>query len=451
VPDDVLTVAHGFAGAFLAGEWELAAMTSRGQRSVGQRRVWVRDLAATALRKYPDPPRDRPRELATFLATGPPLLEAFGKARQGHEPPPCVRRWFLSETAMAEPPWPVAPLDTVGDIQALLGVTARTLRWFADAKGLERRTPETRLLHYRYRWSAKTSGGVRLIEEPKAVLKQFQRVVLREIVSHIPPHPDVHGFRPGRSARTYAAGHTGRAVIIHLDLEDFFGSVTAGRVYGIYRRCGYPEPVAHLLTALATNSVPHQVWAGAPLPAAELRGAHYRLGQHLRHPHLPQGAPTSPALANLATYRLDRRLSGLAVKTELTYSRYADDLALSSTTHHGSDQVGKIIKLVTRIAAEEGFRVNARKTSVRRSSQRQRLAGVIINDHPNLDRREFDLLKATLTNAARYGPDSQNHQNHPHFRDHLLGRVAWARHLNPQRGQRLSTLLEQIDWPQTDP
>src|SRR5207248_6755126 len=197
-----------------------------------------------------------------------------------------------------------------------------------------RTVPDEKLRHYRYRWSVKRSGGARLIEEPKPLLKHFQRVVLREILERIPVHPSAHGFRRGRSALTYAESHVGRRVVIHLDLEDFFPSVAPGRIDGLFRQCGYPEPVAHLLTGMVTNTVPLAVWRAAPRPSdAELLPAHFRHGNRLAHPHLPQGAPTSPAIANLAAFRLDRRLAGLARATGLTYSRYADDLAFSSAGH----------------------------------------------------------------------------------------------------------------------
>ena len=90
--------------------------------------------------------------------------------------------------------------------------------------------------------------------------------------------------------------------MLSLDLEDFFASVSAARVYGIFRAAGYPEPVAHTLTGLCTNVV----------PAAESVPGDFRLARRLATPHLPQGAPTSPALANLVAFHLDVRLSGLA-------------------------------------------------------------------------------------------------------------------------------------------
>jgi RNA-directed DNA polymerase len=202
-------------------------MSGRGQRAVGQRRVWLRDLALAARHEYPDAPLDRPRELATFLAACPPLQQAFERATDRGEHPPRVVRWYPARTAMGSSPWPVEVLDSVRDLQDLVGFPLGDLLWLADARGLERLVRDERLRHYRYRWITKTSGGVRLIEEPKPLLKHVQRVILREVLNAIPTHDAAHGFRRGRSVVTYAAGHAGRQLVIHLDLEDFFGSVTS--------------------------------------------------------------------------------------------------------------------------------------------------------------------------------------------------------------------------------
>jgi RNA-directed DNA polymerase len=438
----VAVVARGLAGAFLAGEWEPPAMTARGQRAVAQRRVWVRDVALAARHAYPNAPRDRPRELATFVASCPPLAAAFAGDR-----PPAIQRWYVAQTAMGPAPWPIAPLHTVGDLQDLLGMSAETLAWFADTRSLERNVANERLRHYRYTWVPKRNGGARLLEAPKPVLKHAQRVLLREIVERVPVDAAAHGFRKGRSALTHAGGHVHRKVVIRLDLEDFFASVAAGRIYGIFRACGYPEPVAHVLTALVTNAVPKAVWAAArPPEETELRPAFRRLGSYLTHPHLPQGAPTSPALANLAAFRLDRRLAGLAAAVDLTYSRYADDLAFSSGSRRSTHAANRLVRSVEAIAADEGFRVNPWKTSVQRAGRRQWLAGVVVNDHPNVERRHYDALKATLHNAGRYGPAGENRADHPAFREHLRGRIAWVDHLNPARGARLLEMFGRIDW-----
>jgi len=447
VPDTPTIIGRGLAAAFLAGDWNLDPMTRRGQRAVGQRRVWVRNVAAAAIEAYPNAPRDRPRELAGLLARCSPLRDELHRLIDRGEPNPSVTRWYFARTEMSERRWPVAVLDTIGDFHDLVGMTTAHTRWFADIKQLERLVDDERLRHYRYRWAVKQSGGVRLIEEPKPILKHLQRVILREILSHVPLHPAVHGFRPGHSAVTHAALHTGHAVVVRLDLEDFFGTVAAGRVYGLFRTCGYPEPVAHLLTGLVTNSIPRRLWRDAPVPRPDVTGAHERFGRRLASPHLPQGAPSSPGLANLIAFGLDRRISGLASSAGFTYSRYADDLALSSPTQRSASHVAQTIDRIRTIVADEGFRINERKTQVRRAGERQRLTGLVVNEIPNVDRREYDRLKAILTNTARHGPASQNHANVPDFRSHLLGRIGWMTYVNPARAPRLHALYDRIDWP----
>lgn len=100
-------------------------------------------------------------------------------------------------------------------------------------------------------------------------------------------------------------------------------------------------------------------------------------------------------------------------------------------------RIARLVKAVERIGVEEGFRVNPFKTFVRSAAQRQRLAGLVVNQRPNIDRREYDQLKAILHNAARYGPHTQNRNNHPNYRAHLLGRISRIKHLNPNRGRLL--------------
>jgi RNA-directed DNA polymerase len=440
-------VARGLASAFLAGEWDPPAMTSRGQRAVAERRTWLRDLALATRHEFPVAPLDRPRELATFLSVCPPLVKAFERAWRRGRAEPRIVRWYVAPTAMAEARWPVEPLDDLAALGRMLGLSSGDLAWYCDTKGLERTVATEGLRHYRYRWIAKASGGSRLIEAPKPILKHLQRVLLREILERIPVHPAAHAFCRDRSAVSFATPHCRRAVVVHLDLSDFFASVGAGRVFGIFRQCGYPEPVAYALTGLLTNSVPARVIAGVDAPTrADLRDAHGRLGRRLTHPHLPQGAPTSPAVANLAALGLDRRLAGLAATSAGSYSRYADDLAFSWASARSERQVAQFLAWVERIVRDEWFRTNDTKTVVRRAGERQRLAGIVVNERPNLERRDYDRLKALLHNCERTGPAAQNRSGRPHFEEHVRGRIAWAKHLNPGRGERLEAAFSRVDW-----
>ena len=253
------------------------------------------------------------------------------------------------------------------------------LKWFADLKGLSRGGLE----HYSYRVLAKRSGGVRLLESPKPRLKELQRRTLAEILNRIPVHPSAHGFVKGRSIVTFARPHVRQSVLLRLDLLDFFPSFPAARVQAFFRTLGYPESVAARLGGICTNAAPRQVWKGEPREAWTLYA----------RPHLPQGAPTSPALANLMAYRLDCRLFGLARSAGGVYTRYADDLAFSGGEAF-ERAVDRFAAHAAAIALEEGFHVNHRKTRVMRQGVRQQLAGIVVNQKVGLRRRDLELLEA---------------------------------------------------------
>ncbi len=252
--------------------------------------------------------------------------------------------------------------------------------------------------------------------------------------------PAVHGFVKGRSIKTFVAPHVGQRVVLKMDLQDFFPSISGARIQAFFRTAGYPEAVADLLGGICTNATPQDIWDGA---AWDVRSLYVR-------PHLPQGAPASPALANLCAYRVDCRLSGLAKSAGAAYTRYADDLAFS-----GDESFERCVeRFSTHVAVilhEEGFTVHHRKTRIMRQGVRQHLAGLVANQRLNVIRADFDRLKAVLTNCIRLGPESQNRDAHPLFHSHLEGRVGFVESINPAKGKRLRALLNQIRWQQWNP
>jgi RNA-directed DNA polymerase len=315
-----------------------------------------------------------------------------------------------------------------------LGITIPELDWFADVRRMNpARGP---LCHYRYTWIPKRFGS-RLVEAPKARLRELQRRILRGILDRVPAHRCAHGFRAGHSCRTFVQPHVGREVVLRMDLRAFFPGIPAARVHALFETLGYPDAVSRLLTALCTN--------GVPMSVARRGAGSWIEAKRLQLPHLPQGAPTSPALANLCALHLDLRLDALATTLEGAYSRYADDLAISGGAGLRRS-VRRVSNLVAAIASEEGFEVNHRKTRPMHRSHRQRLTGIVVNEKANIPREDFDRLKAVLTNCVRHGPASQNREGLRDFRAHLAGRVAYVASLNAGRGARLEAIYRRIGW-----
>lgn len=329
----------------------------------------------------------------------------------------------------------IPALATPADLAAWLDVPPPQLEWLADERRSHGREAHAGLRHYRYALLPRRDGTPRLLEAPKQRMKAIQRRILHEILSAVPVHARAHGFVAGRSCLSGALVHASEAVVATFDLTRFFPSIGLGRVHGIFRSLGYPWAVARLLAGLCTTVTPEAVLRRLPEKDRVLHGV----------PHLPQGAPTSPVLANLLAWRLDMRLDGLARHAGGQYTRYADDLAFSGDERFAAG-LGRLRTAVGTIVAEEGFALNDAKTRIMPRSDRQRVTGVVVNAHCNVGRAEFDALKAVLHNCARFGPDGQNRTGTPDFRRHLDGRVAWVEQVNPARGSKLRRHFETIDW-----
>ncbi len=315
-------------------------------------------------------------------------------------------------------------LHTSADLAVLMKVPIATLKWLT----YHRRA--TTLLHYhRYQINKKT-GGVRHISAPKPALAAAQHWVLDNILSRVPVETPAHGFVPGRSMVSNARPHLGKPLVLNLDLQDFFPSITYRRVKGVFHKLGYSEHVATVLALLCTEP---------PRVEVELDGklSHVTLGERV----LPQGACTSPALTNLLCRRLDRRLCRLSERLGLTYTRYADDLTFSGTP---PDKLGVFLRYVRQVIDEEGFTEHPRKTRLMRQGRRQEVTGVIVNERPTVSRKEVRTLRAILHNALRDGLASQNRDGHPRFAEHIQGRIAFVCMVDPQRGQPLKEAWQRL-------
>ena len=301
-----------------------------------------------------------------------------------------------------------------------LNVSRAQLDWLAFPE------PDGEPRHYTAFAIPKRSGGYRVLYAPKPRLKAAQQWIRREILAKTHASEAAHGFVETRSILTNAAPHAGKDIVVTLDLEHFFASVTYRRVRGILQSLGYGEEVAIPLAMLCTVK-----------PAEKVR--EFVGGQ--RHRMLPQGAPTSPALANLACRHLDARLDGLAAKFGCAYTRYADDLTFSGDEAF-EKSLKRFLPLLRRIIAAEGFRVNRKKVHFARSGARQQVTGLVVNDGPRVPRAYRRRLRAILHNARKTGLDAQNRDKHPHFAHALRGRIEFVRSTHPQLATQLLAELK---------
>jgi RNA-directed DNA polymerase len=433
---------RALAASLMAGEPVVSEAVERLTRTLGRNWRWLSPLARRYVNTFAGRVRPHRREVTQFLRNDQRLRRALEK----YPGEIAIARW-LSEPQIMQPvaaatKWNIPSIESVGGLAEWLAVDVVDLLWLADLKGLTVKLNKPLLQHYHYRLLPKPSGQLRLIEIPKPRLKDVQRQILFHILNKIPPHPAAHGFLKGRSIQTFAAPHVGQRIVLRMDLQDYFPSFAAARIAAFFRVAGYPESVADLLGGLCTTTAPRNLWLKS---ARSFDYEHRHEARDLySRPHLPQGASTSPALANLCTYRVDCRLAGLAKSAGAEYTRYADDLAFSGGERF-EKQAERFSIHAAAILLEEGFSVNHRKTRIMQGV-RQHLAGMVVNERMNVIRPDFDRLKATLTNCIRHGPRTQNRDAHSDFRAHLAGRIAFIRSINATRGHRLRALWEQIQW-----
>ncbi len=426
---------------FLAGKWTRSALMARCRQAFPKDGFpeWIPQFVKRTRKTFPQPPS---REvLFQFIHNDLWQWNSFFR----EDVRPLQQLGLVDLRPRMSPhlniaiPTPLPSLVTAGELAEWLGLSLGQLDWFADCHGRERDRTAEALRHYSYRWIAKKHGPPRLLESPKRKLREIQRLILAEILNRIPIHNAAHGFCRGRSVKSFVKPHCGQAVLLRMDLRNFFTTISAGRVHGIYRTIGYPMAVARLLTGLCTNSVPDTIFR---VSEVETNPERQRL---FRSPHLPQGSPTSPGLANLCAFRLDCRLAGLADSWDVNYTRYADDLAFS-----GSESFKRRLHAfriaVLAILLDEGFAIRHRKTLVASASERQVLAGVVVNQRPNVSRDEYDQLRAILHNCRRFGPQSQNRDGHADYRSHLQGRIGFVAMIHEGRGQKLQQMFDAIEW-----
>jgi len=278
-------------------------------------------------------------------------------------------------------------LETFLDVAQALEVSPENLQWLVYHR--DSSTSD----HYSRFEIPKRSGGTRLIASPKPALRQAQTWINETVLSVLTPSEAATAFRPGLSIVDNARRHAGALVVVKLDLKDFFPSISFNRVRSFFAKLGYNSGVASVLALLTTDA-----------PRVKLS-----IGDAVRFVvvgprSLPQGAMTSPALANLIASGLDRRCLALAKKSKWAYSRYADDLVFSTSEKDATPHL--FIKTVEKIVRDLGFSLNPQKTRIMRSPRRQVVNGLLLGPEIRITRKDMRRWRAFLHRCETSGLDT---------------------------------------------
>lgn len=263
----------------------------------------------------------------------------------------------------------------------------------------------------------KKSGNWRKIQAPSERLLLIQRWIKEKILDKYNTSPNCTGFKKGSSILINAKFHENCSYLINMDIQDFFPSVYITKVYNIFLYLGYNSEVSMNLAKLCTNT----------------------------KDVLPQGAPTSPTLANLSCLKLDKRLTKLSEKMNFNYSRYADDISIS-----GNESILQLQKLFKKIIKEEGFNLNYNKYRIRKDGQRKEVTGLIVNNGIKIPRKYKKELEKEIYFCKQYGvADHLDRINcdKAHYKEHLYGKAYFIKMVEPEKGLYYIEQLNSIIWP----
>jgi retron-type reverse transcriptase len=323
--------------------------------------------------------------------------------------------------------WGLMDFPTHKSLAQSMAITIGELRFLAYGRKV------SKISHYRRFLMPKKRGGHRLISAPMPRLKQAQRWILVQILEKVALHDAAHGFRQERSILTNAAPHCGAPLVINLDLRDFFPNVSWKRVYGLFLALGYSRSVATIFAQLCTEP---------PVEEVEMDGETWQVATGVRH--LPQGAPTSPAITNLLCRRMDARMSGIARKHGFAYTRYADDLTFSSAT---GDREGsrELLWHVKRVIEEEGFQIHPDKLRIMGKGRRREVTGLIVGEKPSVPREDVRAFRALLNRLEKHGPTGCSWRGETrHVLAKVMGYANYLRMVDPERYKKLGATADAL-------
>jgi RNA-directed DNA polymerase len=292
-------------------------------------------------------------------------------------------------------------------LASVLGIPLATLTYLAYAEGKK----------YTKFSIKKKDGSDRVIHAPTIALKRVQvrlKIFFEEIY-HAPS--STYGFIKEKDAIKNAEQHLRKKSVLNFDLKDFFPSINSGRILGLLqsRPFNFNREIASTITGL----VCHENF-------------------------LPQGAPTSPVLSNLIAFNLDRKFIQIAKADRLTYTRYADDITISSTSNVLPDGYLKSMagayecdERILSVVENNGFSINSKKTRFHSRNKPHYVTGVKVNIKPNVSWKFIRQIRAMLHAWETFGPDAAEHHfnqkyNHSfpkNFSNVLRGKIEYIRHV----------------------
>lgn len=291
-------------------------------------------------------------------------------------------------------------LKTLDDLANLLEIPKSKLYFYAYKANLDD--------HYKEFVIPKKTGGKRTIYAPSSPLKLIQKKLSQIFQAVYYVKVPVHGFVKEKSIKTNAKQHldSGRKkYILNADIRNFFPTISMMRVERLLKATPYNLPtfVAQTIARLTCYMS-----------------------------FLPQGAPSSPIISNMICAKMDTRLRKLAKENKCIYTRYADDITISTNSPIFPSSIAiydpakneTIAGAEFQAAIEEnGFKLNNKKVRLQNRYNRQEITGLIVNNKVNVPRKYVRQIRAMLHAWEKYGYEKAEKEYNEKYVKQINGRT----------------------------
>ncbi|MBM3603930.1 MAG: RNA-directed DNA polymerase [Alphaproteobacteria bacterium] len=286
----------------------------------------------------------------------------------------------------------------------------------------------------------------RTISVPEPGLMRVQRWISQNILNVTTTHAASFAFTPKRDLKQAAMRHREAKWLVKMDITSFFESIKENKIYFVFRKLGYPPLLCFQMARICTRlPIEH----GSKIPKQDKMLPYKRRTEGF----LPQGAPTSPMLANLVAHALDNDLSMLAAQEGWIYTRYADDLSFSHTECRSRQEAVALVRRVESLLKRHGFLHNPTKTTISPPGARKIVLGLLVDrEDPRLPKSFKNNLEAHLYAlrspkiGARAHVKRRGFTSHIGLRRHVYGLLAFAHHIEPSYAKKKYAEFNMIDW-----
>ncbi len=263
--------------------------------------------------------------------------------------------------------------------------------------------------HYTKAEIPKKNSGTRILYIPNDKLKYMQRVILNEFLSEYRISKCATAYHQGANLLANAKPHLKKKFILKLDIQDFFGSITFGRIYKMFS-AHFPNQYAKLFAELCCYK-----------------------------DKLVQGAPTSSAISNIIMFDFDNKIEEYCLNNNISYTRYCDDITLSSNSN-----LNAAYYKIKKELQKNGFELNSRKTHFVKYTHQQNVTGLVVNEKIQVPIEYRRKLKQELYYLHKFGANNVIFRNnYTDFIDNgntlnekyintLLGKVNYVLQINPK-------------------